>query len=130
MHSAIRIFSLISIVSLILGSLTGCGEKRIHVSTVSGTPGEESAVLSSVDESAMTGERGLSEASIDESALSAQDSAADELFMEAETSVITNEPVHMAHAPSALSIQGGSSDSSLPDTLATVQESEIGRAHV
>ena len=65
MHSAIRIFSLLSIVCLTLGSLTGCGEKRIHVATVSGSPGEAAAVSSSIDESAMPGALGLSEASID-----------------------------------------------------------------
>ena len=116
MYSIIRIFSLLSIVSLTLGSLTGCGEKRIHVATVSGTPGEAAAVSSVIDESAKTEVFGLSEASIDESALSAQDSVADELLVGAEAPAISNEPVNMAHAPSVRSSQDGSSDSFFPDT--------------
>ena len=123
MHSAIRIISLMSILSLILGSLTGCGEKRIHVATVSGTPGEETAVLSPRDESATTETSGLSEDSIDESSLSVQDSAADEIFREAETSAMTNEPVNMAHVPSLRSSQDGSLDSFMADSLTSTQES-------
>ena len=123
MYSAIRIFSLMSIVSLILGSLTGCGEKRIHVATVSGAPGQEAVALSPINESATTEAFGLSDASLDESALSVQDSAADELFMEAETSSMTNEPIQ-AHALSVLSSQDGSTASSLPETIASTQESD------
>ena len=112
-----------SILSLALVSLTGCGEKRIHVATVSGAPGEETAALSPIDEPATTEAFGLSESSLDESSLSVQDPAADELFTEAEAPAMTNEPSHMAHAPNVLSSQDGSSDSSLPGTLASVQES-------
>ena len=123
MHSAIRIFSLMGMLSLILGSLTGCAEKRIHVATVSGAPGEEAAILSSTDESARTEAFGLSEASLDESALSVQHAAAaDELSLDAKSSTMTDETVHMADAPGVRSSQDGSSGSSFPDTLSSAQE--------
>jgi len=123
MHPAIHIFSLISIISLTLGSLTGCGGKPVHVATVSGAPGEETAILLPIDEAATTDPSGLSEASIDESALSGLDSAAEELLTEPEPSAMIIEPTNMAHEPSGLPSQDGSSDSFLPDSLTSAQES-------
>jgi len=123
MHPAIHIFSLISIVSLTLGSLTGCGEKRVHVATVSGAPGEETVTLRPIDEAATTDPSGLSEASIDESALSGLDAAAEELLTEPEPSAMIIEPTNVAHEPSVLPNQDGSSDSFLPDSLTSAQES-------
>jgi peptidoglycan-associated lipoprotein len=123
MHPAIHIFSLISIVSLTLGSLTGCGEKRVHVATVSGAPGEETVTLRPIDEAATTDPSGLSEASIDESALSGLDAAAEELLTEPEPSAMIIEPTNLAHEPSVLPNQDGSSDSFLPDSLTSAQES-------
>jgi len=123
MHPAIRIFSLISLVSLTVGSLTGCGEKRVHVATVSGAPGEETVTVRPLDEAATTDPSGLSEASIDESALSGLNSAAEELLTEPEPSAMIIEPTNMAHEPSGLPSQDGSSDSFLPDSLTSAQES-------
>jgi peptidoglycan-associated lipoprotein len=71
MHPAIHILSLISIISLTLGSLTGCGEKRVHVATVSGVPGQEVA-LEPIDENLQAQGSGLGNESVDESALSSQ----------------------------------------------------------
>jgi len=71
MHPAIHIFSLISILSLTLGSLTGCGEKRIHVATVSGAPGEEMA-LETTNENSEAQMSGLDNATVEESTLSSQ----------------------------------------------------------
>jgi len=71
MHPAIHILSLMSIISLTLGSLTGCGERRLHVATVSGTPGQEVA-LEPIDENLQAQGSGLGNESIDESALSSQ----------------------------------------------------------
>ena len=124
MHPAIRIFSLISIVSLTVGSLTGCGEKRVHVATVSGAPGEETVTVRPLDEAATTDPSGLSEASIDESALSGLNSAAEELLTEPEPSAMIIEPTNVAHEPSGLPSQDGSSDSFLPDSLTSAQESD------
>ncbi len=71
MHPAIHILSLMSIISLTLGSLTGCGERRLHVATVSGAPGQEVA-LEPIDENLQAQGSGLGNESIDESALSSQ----------------------------------------------------------
>ncbi len=71
MHQAIHILSLMSIISLTLGSLTGCGERRLHVATVSGAPGQEAA-LEPIDENLQAQGSGLGNESIDESALSSQ----------------------------------------------------------
>ena len=71
MHPAIHILSLMSIISLTLGSLTGCGERRLHVATVSGAPGQEAA-LEPIDENLQAQGSGLGNESIDESALSSQ----------------------------------------------------------
>src|SRR5210317_1257100 len=95
MHPAIQILSLMSIISLTLGSLTGCGEKRIHVATVSGAPGEEVA-LEPTDKNLQAQASGLDNESVDESALSSQ-------IPDGEA--VSAEPIN----------EDGSSDSSLPD---------------
>ena len=76
MHPAIHILSLMSIISLTLGSLTGCGERRLHVATVSGYPGQEVA-LEPIDENLQAQGSGLGNESVDESALSSQIPAGD-----------------------------------------------------
>lgn len=73
MRSAIHVISPLGILSLSLIILTGCGEKRIHVSTASGTPGQETgASISDADTTGLTG------TSIDESSLTGQASSTDE----------------------------------------------------
>jgi outer membrane protein OmpA-like peptidoglycan-associated protein len=76
MHPAIQILSLMGIISLTLGSLTGCGERRLHVATVSGFPGQEVA-LEPIDENLQARGSGLGNESVDESALSSQIPAGD-----------------------------------------------------
>ncbi|MCZ6775759.1 MAG: OmpA family protein [Ignavibacteria bacterium] len=125
MHRAIHILSLISLISLSFGSLTGCGEKRIHVSTLSGAPGDEIAALPPIDEAISSETSGLSEASVNESTLSGQNSAVEENLMESQTSDITNEPINMAHEPSVLPSQDGTPESALPDPIASAQESGL-----
>ena len=55
MRTVIHFVLLLGILSLSLVSLTGCGEKRLHVVTLSGTPGEEAPVepINSGHESSM-----------------------------------------------------------------------------
>jgi outer membrane protein OmpA-like peptidoglycan-associated protein len=103
MHPAIHILSLMSIISLTLGSLTGCGERRVHVATVSGAPGQEVA-LEPIDENLQAQASGLGKESIDESALSSQ-------IPDGEA--VSPEPVGSAAVP----IEDGSSDSSLTDPM-------------
>jgi len=86
MHPAIHILSLMSIISLTLGSLTGCGERRLHVATVSGYPGQEVA-LEPIDENLQAQGSGLGNESVDESALSSQ--------------IPDDEPINMAHESTA-----------------------------
>jgi len=71
MHPAIKILSLMSIISLTLGGLTGCGERRLHVATVSGFPGQEGA-LEPIDDDFQAKGSGLGNEAVDESALSSQ----------------------------------------------------------
>jgi len=125
MHQNIRLLSLLSIFSLTLISLTGCGEKRVHVATISGAPGDEIAALQPINETTSSETSGLSEVSVDESALSSQNPAAEEIVTEPETSGMTNEPINMTHEPPALPSQDRSSDSSLTDTIMSEQESGL-----
>ena len=125
MHQNIRLLSLLSIFSLTLISLTGCGEKRVHVATISGAPGDEIAALQPINEPTSSETSGLSEASVDESALSGQNSATEEILTGPETSDMTNEPINMTHEPPAVSSQDRFADSSLTDTMMSEQESGL-----
>ena len=118
MHPAIHILSLISIISLTLGGLTGCGERRLHVATVSGFPGQEAA-LEPIDENLQAQGSGLGNESVDESALSSQIPAGEAVSAEPVESSMTNEPINMAHESTAAPIEGGSSESSLTDPMTT-----------
>ncbi len=114
MHPAIRIFSLISILSLTLGSLTGCGEKRIHVATVSGAPGEEMA-LETTNENSEAQMSGLDNSTVEESTLSSQIPEVETASEEPVESDMIDEPINMVHEPQNLSTQEGPLDSSQPD---------------
>ena len=92
MHPAIQILSLMGIISLTLGSLTGCGERRLHVATVSGFPGQEVA-LEPIDENLQAQGSGLGNESVDESALSSQ--------------IPDDEPINMAHESTADPLTSG-----------------------
>ena len=67
MRPAVHVISLLGILSLSLVSMSGCGEKRIHVSTASGAPGQEAG--SSISD---TDSKGLTNSSVDESSLKGQ----------------------------------------------------------
>ena len=116
MHPAIHILSLMGIISLTLGSLTGCGERRLHVATVSGLPGQEVA-LEPIDENLQAQGAGLGNESVDESALSLQIPASDVISAEPVEPAITNEPINMAHESTAVPIEDGPSDSSLANPI-------------
>ena len=117
MHPAIHILSLMSIICLTLGSLTGCGERRLHVATVSGLPGQEVAP-EPIDENVQAQGSGLGNESVDESTLSSQIPDGQAVSADQGGSAMPNEPVNMAHGP-AVPIEDGSSDSSLPDLMTT-----------
>ena len=104
MHPAIHILSIMSVISLTLGGLTGCGERRLHVATVSGYPGQEVA-LEPIDENLQAKGSGLGNESVDESALSSQ--TPDE------------EPINMAHESTLVPIEDVSSNSSVTDPTNT-----------
>ena len=115
MHPVIHILSLIGIISLSLGSLTGCGEKRVHVATLSGAPGQE-ASLESEGEISDTETSGLGDTTLDESALSSQIPDAEAGSTEPEIPSMINEPINLVHEPTPSS-QDGSSDSSMGDSI-------------
>lgn len=102
MHPPIHILSFISIMSLMLGSLTGCGEKRIHVATTTETPEQEILIEpSDIHSEAKTAE--LNDTALDESDISLLSPKIDVDSKEPAVtfaSVMPNEPVNMAHAPS------------------------------
>ena len=95
MRPVIHLVSLLGILSLSLVGLTGCGEKRLHVSTLSGTPGEETSSTASNTETS-----GLPGTSIEESSLTGQGSAPEEVPADAVQPVTPVEPLNFAHEPS------------------------------
>jgi len=78
MRPVIHWVSLLGILSLSLAGATGCGEKRLHVSTVSGTPGEKTSSLQ-----ATTDTTGLPGTSVEESSLSGQGSPPEQVLADA-----------------------------------------------
>jgi peptidoglycan-associated lipoprotein len=99
MQPVIHWISLLGILSLSLSGLTGCGEKRLHVSTVSGTPGEKtSSSPSNTDTSGLPG------TSVEESSLAGQGSSP-----ELAEAIQPVEPLNFAHEPS----MSGQTDESL-----------------
>ena len=92
MRPIIHWVSLLGILSLSLAGLTGCGEKRLHVSTLSGTPGEKtSSSPSNTDPSGLPG------TSVEESSLTGQGSPPEQVLTDAVQPV---EPLNFAHEPS------------------------------
>ncbi len=116
MHPSTHILSFISILSLLLGSLTGCGDKRIHVAKVTETPGQEILMEPAVMKTEVTIAE-LNDASFDGSDLSPLDSKIDITSDSEEpsrsfASVMPNEPVNMAHAPHNVANEDTSPNSS------------------
>ena len=94
MRPAIHVISLLGILSLSLVSMSGCGEKRIHVSTASGAPGEETvASTSGTDTTGLTG------GSIDESSLSGQGTSIEEVRTDAIQPIAPVDPLNFAYDP-------------------------------
>jgi outer membrane protein OmpA-like peptidoglycan-associated protein len=82
MYPNLRYLTLLSIFSLTLLSLTGCGEKRVHVATISGAPGDELILDPLTGNVEAQSTSGLNDASIDESALLSQTTDGKENFAE------------------------------------------------
>ena len=96
MRPVIQVISLFGILGLSLMSLTGCGEKRIHVATVSGAPGEEMNSASTTNPSA-----GIAGNSVEESSLTGQGSTPEAMSPESIQPVAPVEPLNFAHEPSS-----------------------------
>ena len=79
MRPVIHVISLLGILSISLISMTGCAEKRIHVATLSGTPGQETSSSAPGPETSLTTTSGLPGKSVDESSLTGQGSLKDTL---------------------------------------------------
>lgn len=110
-----RAISLLSIFSLTLLSFAGCGEKRVHVSTVSGAPGDEIA-LEPIDESVQPQTAGLANSLVDESNLSSQIPDSEATTGEPSVSAMNNEPVNFSHEASSngSTQEGAPSDATFP----------------
>lgn len=107
--------------------LTGCGEKRIHVATVSGAPGEEhDASTSEGLDSLSSDHTGLPGDNVAESSLSGENSSSEEGQADAVLPVAPVEPLNFAHEPSSpdyaddLAMQ----ESAFPNGTATEPESD------
>lgn len=97
MRPVIHSISLLGILSISLISMTGCAEKRIHVATLSGTPGETSSSAPSPDTSHTT-TSGLPGTSVDESSLPGLPAKADEPIAPVEPLMdFVNEPSRTGH---------------------------------
>ncbi|WP_342348865.1 OmpA family protein [uncultured Nitrospira sp.] len=94
MRPAIHVISLLGILSLSLVSMSGCGEKRIHVSTASGSPGEEAGASPSDADSAR-----VAGTSIDESSLSGQGTSTEEVRADAVQPLDPIDPLNFGYDP-------------------------------
>jgi peptidoglycan-associated lipoprotein len=121
MHKLIRVISLLSVFSLTLISFTGCGEKRVHVATVSGVPGDEIA-LEPIDESVQAQTAGLANSLVDESNLSSQIPDSEAVSGEPPVSAMNNEPINFAHESST---SGSTQEATPSDATFPSFESEL-----
>ncbi len=117
MYQTNRVLLRLGILGFSLMLLAGCGEKRVHVSTASGAPGEDLALNEMGDDLANRATSGLNTDNLDESALLSQGSESEAANTNSAASSGGNEPLNMAHAPAVLSpqdlvIQDEGSDSS------------------
>lgn len=94
MRPAIHVISLLGILSLSLFSMSGCGEKRIHVSTASGSPGEETGASASDTDSARVAGN-----SIDESSLPGQGTSTEEVRADAVQPIAPVDPLNFGYDP-------------------------------
>ncbi len=70
MYPIVRMMTLLGLISIAAGSVTGCGEKRMHVATLSGSPGNPAGLDEAQPEGA-TGLNALSDGMVSESDLDA-----------------------------------------------------------
>ena len=128
MYPNLRQITLLSIFSFTLLSLTACGEKRIHVATVSGAPGDElilDPMTGNVEAQPTSGQK---DTSIDESALLSQTTDGQEHSAEPTTSAMDNmdnEPISMAHETTSHSNPDEPSEPFPADSMANSLESEF-----
>lgn len=94
MRPVIHVISLLGILCLSLVSMTGCGEKRIHVATASGAPGEKTGPSASG-----TNATGLTGISVDESSLKGQGPSAEEVTADTVQPAATAAPLNLAYDP-------------------------------
>lgn len=94
MRPAIHVISLLGILSLSLVSMSGCGEKRIHVSTASGSPGEETGASALDTDSARVAGN-----SIDESSLPGQGTSTEEARTDAVQPIAPMDPLNFGYDP-------------------------------
>lgn len=101
MRPVIQQCLLVGILGCSIIGLTGCGEKRIHVATVSGAPGEEqdSSTSEGLD-SLPSDHTGLPGNNVAESSLSGENSSSEEVRADAVLPVAPVEPLNFAHEPS------------------------------
>jgi outer membrane protein OmpA-like peptidoglycan-associated protein len=136
MRPVIQKIFLLGLLSFSVIGLTGCGEKRIHVATVSGAPGEQSdSSTSEALESLSSDSAGLPGTSVDESSLSGGNSSTEEVRADAVLPVAPIEPLDFAHEPSMPaysdepSMPANSDEPSMPEpqlSLDTPSEPESG----
>lgn len=126
MRPVIQLVSLVGILCLLLTGLTGCGEKRIHVATLSGAPGEEAGSSTSNTGSLETsGTSGLPGSSVDESSLIGQDTPQEEIRAEAVQPTATEPLAFVNEPPMPTAIDESGMKEPLPQS-STETSSEVG----
>lgn len=126
MRPVIQLVSLVGILSLSLAGLTGCGEKRIHVATLSGAPGEETG--SSTSNTGLlenSGTSGLGGSSVDESSLIGQDTPQEEIRAEAVQPTAAEPLAFVNEPPMPTAIDESGMREPLPQS-STETSSEVG----
>ena len=124
MHPNLRQLSLLSIISLTLIGLAGCGEKRVYVSTASGAPGEEIA-LEPIDENSEAQPTGLNNTSVNETDLSSNTPENELPSVEPVASTMDTEPLNFTHEPAAPSNLDESLHSSLTESQNSEQKNDL-----
>ncbi len=125
MHTDLRAISLLGILSLTLIGLAGCGEKRIHVSTASGAPGDEVALEPLDENSGVQTTSGLANALVDELNLLSQTPEDENASGESTELGMANEPINMAHESTDSTKQAGLSDSFSSDNANSASENGL-----
>ena len=128
MQPNLRLLSLLGILGLTFVSLTGCGEKRVHVATASGAPGEELTLVPVAplpENSEDPASPGLSNLFIDESGLASKIPESPTTSEDLTTPSSTQEPISFTHEPSSLSSQEESADSPASDVVTSPEPSSL-----